>query len=58
MIKELLFREIQLQINASLWQRLTKSIGEEQGGLDVYLEVSFGNCYERVHTVFDTASVN
>lgn len=58
MIKEVVFREIRLQINASLLQGIWKSGGEDEGKLDVGLEVSFGNCYEKVHTLLDPASLD
>lgn len=58
MIKEVLFRAVKLQINASLLQRINKCVGEELRGLDVCLEVSFGNCYEKVHTLLDSATLD
>lgn len=58
MIKEVIFREVRLQINASFLQDIRKSGVEEEGQLDVCLEVSFGNCYEKVHTLLEPASLD
>ena len=58
MIKEVIFRELRLQINASLLEGFRKNEGEVEGQLDVCLEVSFGNCYEKVNSLLHTACLN
>lgn len=58
MIKEVIFREVRLQISESLLEGLKKYGGEVEGQLDVCLEVSFGNCYEKVNSLLDSACLS